>query len=89
MGSLNNPLSTSVSSIPDLLVAILNIVIIIMTPIMAFYIIYSGFMYVMAKGEPQKIEEANKSIMYGIIGAVLIIGAKVVVAIITSTVNEF
>ena len=71
---LINPLG-GISSVNDLLVAILNVLIIIATPIIVIFIILAGFKYVTARGNPSKIEEAHKALTYAIIGGVLIIGA--------------
>lgn len=90
-GTLNinlfNPIK--VGSIEELLVAILNIIIVIATPIIVLFIIYSGFLYVMAQGNAGKIEEATKSLTYAIIGGVLIIGAVAISTIISNLVGAF
>lgn len=87
MKNLNNPLTFP--SIIDLLVAVLNVVIVIATPIVVFYLIYAGFLYVTARGNAEKIEEASKAIMYGVIGGVIILGSVAITAIISDTVNQF
>ena len=85
--SLNNPLK--VDTIQDLLVAILNIVMVLMVPIIVFYIIYSGFKYVMARGNASQVEEASQSLLYAVIGGVLILGAFALANIIQSIVTAF
>ncbi len=87
MKNLNNPLTFP--SIIDLLAAVLNVVIVIATPIVVFYLIYAGFLYVTARGNAEKIEEASKAIMYGVIGGVIILGSVAITAIISDTVNQF
>jgi NADH:ubiquinone oxidoreductase subunit 4 (subunit M) len=87
MRNLNNPIAFP--TIQSLLVAVLNVVIIIATPIVIFYLIYAGFLYVTAQGKPEKIQEANKAIMYGVIGGVIILGAVAITTIIGSTVDQF
>lgn len=84
---LNNPLS--IGSINELLVALLNIVIIIAVPIVVFFIIYSGFLYVTARGNASQVQEATRSLTYSIIGGVLIIGAVAISEIVKNTVDEF
>jgi len=85
--SLNNPLA--VSSITDLLLAILNVVVIIAIPIVVLFLIYAGFLYVVAQGNAEKITEASKALMYGIIGGVIIIGSYAITTIIKSTASSF
>lgn len=87
--SLKNPLDPSLSSIPDLLLAILNVVIIIAMPIVALYIIYAGFMYVAAQGNPEKVQEAGRALTFGVIGGVIIVGAVAILAIISNLVAAF
>jgi hypothetical protein len=90
-GTLNinlfNPIK--VGSIEEFLVTILNIIIVIATPIIVIFIIYSGFKYVMARGNASEIEEATKSLTYAIIGGVLIIGAVAISTIIGNLVGAF
>ncbi len=50
--------------------------------------IYSGFMYVMAQGKPTDIEKANKALLYTAIGAAILLGARVLSAVIANTVNS-
>jgi hypothetical protein len=84
---LANPLK--VGSIEELLVEILEIAIVIATPIVIFFIIYAGFMYVTARGNPANVEKAHKAITYALIGGVLIIGAVAIGEIIQNLVGSF
>lgn len=86
--TLRNPLE-STGTLPALIQAILNIFIIIVTPIIVFFIIYAGFLYVTGRGNPAKIQEAHKALIYAIIGGVIIIGAGTITAIVQSTVTSF
>jgi hypothetical protein len=85
--TLVNPLR--IGSIEDLLVAILNILIIIAIPIVVFFIIYSGFLYVTARGNAQQVEQATRSLTYSVIGGVLIIGAVAIAGIVENLVRSF
>src|SRR3989338_3730722 len=71
--TLANPLR--INTITELLAAILNIVIVLAVPIIVFFIIYAGFLYVTAKGNAQQIEQATRSLTYAVIGGVLVLGA--------------
>ena len=85
--SLDNPIK--VTSIQGLLVALLNIVMILMVPVIVFFIIYSGFKYVTARGNASQVEEATQSLTYAIIGGVLVLGALAISAIIQNLVDSF
>jgi len=86
--TLNNPIG-AFSTIPDMLNAIVNVLLVIAVPIVVFFVIYAGFTYVMAQGNPEKIKAASQSLLYGIIGAVIIFGAFAISAIVQSIVNAF
>ncbi len=77
------------NSIEELLVGILNVFIIIATPIIVFFIIYAGFLYVTAQGNAQQVEQATRALTYAIIGGVIVLGAVAVSEIISNVVDEF
>jgi hypothetical protein len=85
--TLNNPLQ--VDSLEALLVAILNIFITLMIPVIVFFIILAGFKYVTAQGNPGRIEEATTTFTYAVIGGVLILAAVAIAEIIRNTVAAF
>lgn len=84
---LNNPLK--MNSLEELLIAILNLVMVLMVPIIVFFIILAGFKYVTARGNASTIGEATRALTYAIIGAVIILGAVAISQMIKSTVDEF
>lgn len=82
-----NPIAFN--DIQDLLVAILNVIIIIAVPIIVFFLIYAGFLYVTARGNPETIQQASRALLYGVIGGVIILGAVAVAEIIGAIVAAF
>lgn len=82
-----NPLAFP--SITELMQALLNMVIIISIPIVVLFIIYAGFLYATAQGNPEKLQVANRALVYGVIGGVVIIGAVAILQIVQNTVNAF
>ena len=84
---LSNPLG-SVASIQELIVKILNLVVQIGLPVIVLMIIYSGFKYVMARGNESEIKEAHKAILWTVIGAAIILGASVIAHAIQGTVDS-
>lgn len=85
---LANPLGEG-TTITDFLNTILNVVLIFAVPIIVFFIILSGFQYVMARGNPDKIGRASQALLYALVGGVLIIGAKVLLEVIKGTIDAF
>lgn len=73
----------------DFLVAILNIIIIIATPIVVLAIVYAGFLYVTARGNVEQTSQATRALTYAIIGGILIIGALALTQIISNLVGAF
>jgi hypothetical protein len=85
-GGLENPIA--VDSIGGLVEKILDIVLIIGVPIVAFFIIYSGFLFVTARGNPEGLEKAKTTFIYTLIGAALLLGAWVLAQGIADTINS-
>ena len=88
--TLCNPLaSTGANSIAGLLDVILkDIVIPVGGVLCALVIIYSGFLFVTARGEPGKIEDAKKTFFYAVIGTLVLLGAATIASIIQTTINQ-
>ncbi len=84
---LKNPLAFE--SLQDFIIALLNVFIVIATPIVVIFIILAGFKYVTAQGNASKVEEATRALTYAIIGGVLIIGAVAIAEIIKDLVTSF
>jgi hypothetical protein len=84
---LTNPLS-NISSIPDFFRVLVEIILVFAIPFIVFFIIYAGFLYVTARGNPEKISTAHKALLFALIGGMLILGANVLLEIITNTVEQ-
>lgn len=84
---IGNP--TPFTTIEEVIEAILGVLMVIATPIIVFFIIYAGFLYVTARGNAQQVEQATRSLTYAIIGAVLILGAVVLAEIINNLITSF
>lgn len=76
-------------NLQSFLSAILTMVTVMATPIIIFFIIYAGFLYVTAQGNEEKTRQASSALMYAIIGGVIILGAHAIMAIVGNTVNQF
>ena len=72
----------------DLLNAILNNIILpIAAVLVVLYVIYAGFTYVTARGNPVKIREANQRLLWSLIGAGILLGAVAISKVVQSTVT--
>lgn len=86
--TIDNPLGDELKDIPSFIEAIINIILIIGVPIVTLAIIYSGFLFVSAAGNPEKLKNAKTTFIYTIIGAALLLGAFVLSKAIVTTVEE-
>jgi len=83
---IGNPLKAT--SITQLLENLLDAVIEYGVAIAAFFLIYSGFMFVTARGNEDKIKKARQSLQYTVIGSAILLGAWVIITVIAETVKS-
>lgn len=83
-GKICNPIDAE--SVQGLIKTILEGAIKIGIPVIALAIIYSGFLFVKARGNPKEIETAKSSITYTLIGAAILLGAWALAQLISDTV---
>ncbi|HET9641661.1 MAG TPA: hypothetical protein VFP46_02335 [Candidatus Paceibacterota bacterium] len=82
---LINPLKAN--SFNDLLSGIEDVIINVGTVVVVLMVIYVGFMFVTARGEPAKISAAKQALLWTLIGALILLGAKAIQLGITKTVE--
>lgn len=83
---VQNPISTD--NLNDFIKKILEAVLKIGIPLVALAIIYSGFLFVFARGNSEKLKTAKNSLLYSLIGAVILLGAWALAKVIADTVRE-
>ena len=86
--TIKNPLGDKITDIPSFIKELITIVLYVGIPIVALFIIYTGFLFVEAQGNPEKLTKAKNSLMYTLIGAALLLGAFVIAEAIGATVDE-
>jgi hypothetical protein len=80
-----NPINSD--NLAGLVKTILEGILKIGIPVIALAIIYSGFLFVAAQGNPEKISDARRSLMYTLIGAAILLGSWAIAQLITETVR--
>ncbi len=85
---LNNPLNSNFSSVPAFIAGALKALAMIALPIITLFLVISGFLFVTAQGNQQKLDTAKKNFFYVIIGVVLILGAWILATLIAGTVSQ-
>lgn len=88
-GTIPNPFNcTGNCTIIDLITAILrNIVMPIAAVGVTFWIIYAGFGFLSAQGNPTKINAARENLQWSLIGAGILLGAVGISAVVQNTVR--
>ncbi|MFA5827590.1 MAG: pilin [Candidatus Paceibacterota bacterium] len=82
---IENPLKNT-TTINELIKTILEGVIKIGMPIIALAIVYCGFLFVQARGNPEAIKKAKDSLLYTLIGAAILLGSWAIAQLISDTV---
>lgn len=86
VNKLTNPLK--VTSIEGLIAAIIEIVVKIGAPLIVLFIIYSGFLFVKAQGNEEKLKEAKKALAWTVVGAAILLGAWLIAEVIQGTIKN-
>ena len=84
--TLPNPLK--VNSLSDLFYSIVNFVISLSYVVIAFFLLLSGFKFVTAQGSEDKLSDAKRMFFNTVIGALIIIGANTIVAVVKSVIEN-
>lgn len=84
---LTNPLN-NIESLPQLLQAVLNAIVRIGTIILTLALVYVGFLFVAAQGNEEKLKNAKSSLLWTVIGGLILLGASAIGAVISSTVGS-
>lgn len=87
--TLINPLGIGgeTDSLEDFLIQILIFVTRIGTIVVIVMMVYVGYLFVAARGKPEALNEAKKALMWTIIGALILLGARAIAYAILATVE--
>lgn len=84
--TIKNPVG--VSTVAEFISQALKSMVLLALPVVALFFVISGFMFVSARGNTHKLQEARENFVYVVIGALLIIGAWVIATMIGGTVTQ-
>ncbi len=85
---LQNPLGNNNGTLAGFLNKLLDVLIMLGSIVIVFMIILAGLKYVMARGNDSEIQAAHKQLTWTVIGAAILLGAKVISMVITNTVRD-
>jgi len=84
--SLKSPLADT--SIAGFIQSVLKAVVAIALPVVSFFIVYSGFRFILAQGNDDKLTKAKANFTWLIVGTLLILGAWAIAVLLTGTVQD-
>jgi hypothetical protein len=85
--SLENPLRFG--SFCQLIKGLLQAIVAIGVPVAVLFLVWVGFKFVLAQGDPTKLSEARKNFLNTVIGIGIFLGAWIIAQVIASTVQQF
>lgn len=85
-GVFENPIGAN--SIVELLTMLLKFFVRVATVVCVIFIIWSGFLFVKAQGNPEELQRAKRAFFFALIGTVLMLGAEVIAEAIRRTVAD-
>ena len=83
---LDNPLG-STHDVPTLISKLLDIVIKVGVPLVALAIIWTGYLFIAARGKAEEIAKAKQALLYTLIGALILLGAYAIASAVVSTID--
>ena len=84
--AITNPIAA-----PDLwsfLSSIVSAVVYILFPILVLMLVYTGYLFVVAQGNPAKLQEAKKSFVWTLVGGFVVLGAQALSMAIKATIDS-
>jgi hypothetical protein len=84
--TIKNPLKSD--SVTGILGEIMKLVATVGSVVVVFFIIFSGFKFVTARGNPAELENAKKMFFATIIGGAILLGASVIASVVVKTVED-
>lgn len=86
---LGNPVPKAGMTLQDFIFLLLDIIQLVLFPVLVVCIVYAGFLMVTAGGDEAQVTKSKMWIAWTLVGAVIIISAKVIAAFIAGTVATF
>ncbi len=84
---IGNPLGGT-NSLSALLGAITNVLIQLGAIVAALAIMYGGFLYVTAQGNEEKLQKAQATITWALVGTAVLLGSRVIYKVIEGTIKD-
>ncbi|SRR6056297_791339 len=79
---------TEYDTLEELIMGLMKFISYIAMVVAIFAIIYGGFLYMTAGGEPQKLQKGTQTIIYAIVGLIVAFSAYAIIKFFLSTVFD-
>ena len=76
------------NTLQEFLYVILETVVLFLFPFIVLMIVYTGFLFVTAQGNPEKLTKARQALLWTVIGAVVVLGSFALAELIKATVES-
>jgi hypothetical protein len=77
-----------IDSVAQVLNAFFGILIQVGAVIVTLAIVYAGFLFVVARGNPEELNKAKETLKWTIVGALVLLGAQVISKVIENTIKS-
>ena len=84
--TLQNPLNFS--TVCGLVKAIFNVVLTLGVPVAVLFLVYAGFKFIIARGNPEELRKARANLTHVLMGIAIFLGAWILGQVIANTVNS-
>ena len=84
---IQNPLSNT-NDLYTFIANVLHAVAQLGAAVCVFFVIYSGFLYVTAQGNEEKLKRAHRALLYTVIGVAILLGAELIAIVIKNTITK-
>ncbi|MDO8482435.1 MAG: pilin [bacterium] len=87
IATIPNPLGAN-TTIVSFITTLLDTIFPIAGLVSVFFLIFAGFLMVTAGGNEEKLSKARQTFLWTVIGVAILLGAKVLSAVICGTINQ-
>lgn len=85
---LRNP-TPRIGTLNDFITLLITIMQWVVTPFLVVALVYSGFVLVTAQGDERKLEHGKTVLVWTLVGAAILLGARVIATAVQGTVDPF
>jgi len=82
------PIGTQTTDLRETIINILKYVLNFMALVAVIFIVIAGIRLIVSQGEDEQKEKAKKTIIYVVVGLIVILFARVIVEFVTSTASD-